>query len=275
MTRRIELAADEVRPAIDEVLRHLESGSLDELVVTRDGRPVARLTPVGSGFPDSLPARPAFYGRSGRDKVRRARTGGGMQRFLSTVLMLAVIGAAAAFFAAPGFAFFALRSAAQSQDVQGLAALVDFTAVRASLRPQLSDDPQAMTPAPSLMEDPIGAIRHRLQQGQAAPDADAYLTPEAMAGLTYGEGRYASERTRAGVALATPSEGPLGEPWPRPRYWGVNRVRMTVADAGGSETAFTFERRGLFTWKLVHVGLPDGAAPGGPAPAPAETPEAG
>lgn len=274
MTRRIELSAEEVRPAIEEVLRHLESGALDELVVMRDGRPVARLTAAAPAA-DSLPARPAFYGRGGHDKVRRSSRGGGMQRFLSTILMLAVIGGAGAFFGAPAFAFFALRSAAQSQDVQGLADLVDFTAVRASLRPQLSDDPQAMTPAPSLMEDPIGAIRHRLEQGQAAPDVDAYLTPEAMAGLTFGEGRYASERTRAGQGIEPAVGGGLGEPWPRPRYWGVNRVRMTVADAGGSETAFTFERKGLFTWKLVHVGLPDGGTPTGPAPAVEEAPDAG
>lgn len=274
MTRRIELDAGEVRPAIDEVLKHLETGALDELVVTRQGRPVARLTAVEPGFPDSLPARPAFYGREGRGRVRRSSGGGGMRRFLTTVVMLAVIGAGVAFFGAPAVAFFALRSAAQSQDVQGLAELVDFNAVRASLRPQLSDHPDAMTPAPSLMQDPIGAIRRHLEQGQAAPDVNAYLTPEAMAGLTYGEGRYASERTRAGVALATP-ESRFGEPWPEPRYWGVNRVRLAVADAGGSETAFTFERKGLFTWKLVHIGLPDGAAPGGPAPAPEVTPDAG
>jgi hypothetical protein len=40
---------------------------------------------------------------------------------------------------------------------------------------------------------------------------------------------------------------------------------MAVADQGGSRTLFTFERRGPFEWKLVHVGLPDGTAPAAPA----------
>jgi hypothetical protein len=35
---------------------------------------------------------------------------------------------------------------------------------------------------------------------------------------------------------------------------------MTVEDEGGSQTVFTFERRGIYEWKLVHVGLPAGAA---------------
>jgi hypothetical protein len=51
---------------------------------------------------------------------------------------------------------------------------------------------------------------------------------------------------------------------PQPVYWGLNRARMSVADDGGSETVFTFERKGMFEWKLVHVGLPEGAAPAPP-----------
>jgi hypothetical protein len=56
---------------------------------------------------------------------------------------------------------------------------------------------------------------------------------------------------------------------PSPVFWGVNRVRMAVEDEGGSRTVFTFERRGLFEWRLVHIGLPDGAAPPAPVREPA------
>ena len=53
----------------------------------------------------------------------------------------------------------------------------------------------------------------------------------------------------------------------------MNRARLAVTDAGGSQTLFTFERKGLFEWKLVHIGLPDGATP--PTPdAPVKTPQA-
>lgn len=182
-----------------------------------------------------------------------------MKRALFNLFLLAVVVAVLGFFAAPGVAFFALRSAAQSSDADGLQTLVDFGAVRRSLRPQLDEWPEAQAPPPAFLEDPIGAVRRQFEDAaRPAPDADAYLTPAALAALTRGEGRYASERSRAG-AVSAPDESDA--PWPRPRYWGVNRARMAVVDAGGSETIFTFERTGAYRWVLVHIGLPDGATP--------------
>ena len=58
-----------------------------------------------------------------------------------------------------------------------------------------------------------------------------------------------------------PASAQARKPWPSPAYWSVNRARMAVTDQGGSRTLFTFERRGPFEWKLVHIGLPDGTAP--------------
>ena len=193
-------------------------------------------------------------------------------KFVGRLIVILIATAAISFFAAPGVAFFALRSAAEANDTAGLARLVDYAAVRQSLRPQLDGNPAAAAPAPSFMEDPIGAVRRQIEQATAAPapDVEAYLTPAALAALTRGEGRYASQHTDA--ALPSPDDTNTGGPMPRPVYWGMNRARMRVADEGGSETVFTFERKGPFEWKLVHVGLPDGvappaapsAAPGGP-----------
>ena len=165
------------------------------------------------------------------------------------------------YFAAPGVAFFALRSAAEANDTAGLTRLVDYAAVRQSLRPQLDGNPAATAPAPSFMEDPIGAVRRQIEQATAAPapDVEAYLTPAALAALTRGEGRYASQHVNGD--LPSPDNTNTGGPMPKPVYWGINRARMSVADEGGSETVFTFERKGPFEWKLVHVGLPDGTAP--------------
>ena len=190
--------------------------------------------------------------------AKKKRKGGGAGGFLGNLIMLAVIGAVVAFFAAPAVAFFGIRSAAEANDVAGLSRLIDFAAVRQSLRPQMSGNPAAMAPAPSFIEDPIGAVRREIEArtAPAGPDVDTYLTPAALAALTRGEGRYASQ----------PGNGePQGTgPLPRPVYWGMNRARMSVADEGGSETIFTFERKGLFEWKLVHIGLPDGTAPVAP-----------
>ncbi|GAW42399.1 hypothetical protein SH203_02815 [Brevundimonas sp. SH203] len=183
-----------------------------------------------------------------------------VKRLFGNLVLAAVVAVVLAFFAAPAVAFFAIRSAAEASDVAGLSRLIDFGAVRQALRPQLVGRPEALAPAPSFLEDPIGAFRRQWEQQnplQPQPDVNAYLTPAALSALLRGEGRYANQRTQAAATPGTRVE----KPWPRPAYWSVNRVRMAVADQGGSRTLFTFERRGPFEWKLVHIGLPEGTAP--------------
>ena len=191
-----------------------------------------------------------------------------MKKLFGNLVLLAVIAAVVSFFAAPAVAFFGIRSAADANDVAGLTRLIDFGAVRQSLRPQLSGNPAAMAPAPTFLEDPIGAVRRQFEPGDGAAiaDADAYLTPAALAGLTRGEGRYASQRS------SRPAGAAADNPMPAPVFWGVNRARMAITDRGGSRTIFTFERKGPFEWKLVHIGLPEGAAPVVSGPAAAATP---
>jgi len=186
-----------------------------------------------------------------------------LKKLLGNLLLLALVVAAVSFFAAPGVAFFGIRSAADANDVAGLSRLIDFAAVRQSLRPQLSGNPAAMAPAPTFLEDPIGAVRRQFEPAisASAADVDAYLTPAALAGLTRGDGRYAAQLT------ARPGAVTSGDPMPTPVFWGVNRVRMAISDEGGSRTIFTFERKGPFEWKLVHIGLPEGATPAAPTPA--------
>jgi hypothetical protein len=188
-----------------------------------------------------------------------------VKRIIGNLLLLALIVAVVSFFMAPAVAFFGIRSAAQSDDIAGLQRLVDFNAVRVSLRPQLSGRAEALTPAPSFMEDPIGAVRRQFEDAAApaGPDPDAFLTPDALDGLLRGEGRYA-----AVTSTATMPEDSRPAPWPSPSYWGINLARFAVTDEGGSRTIFTFERKGPFEWKLVHIGLPDGPTPAASTQAP-------
>jgi hypothetical protein len=189
-----------------------------------------------------------------------------VKTLLGRLFLAALALVVASFFLAPAVAFFAIRSAAQANDVGGLSRLIEFDAVRTSLRPQLSGRAQALTPPPSFLQDPIGAVRRQFDDAVAAPgpDPDAYLTPDAIDGLLRGEGRAAA------VPSGTASDAGSA-PWPGPRFWGVNSVRLAVTGEDGSETVFTFARKGLFEWKLVHVGLPDGPTP---VPAPVAPPAA-
>lgn len=192
-----------------------------------------------------------------------------MGQFLSKALSI-LIGLAIIWFGvSPYWAFFAIRSAAQSNDAARMGELIDYPKVKQSLRDQI-DPAHAAGPAPNVWEDPIGALRRSLEPLQPSPTADSYLTPQAVAGLTMGRGRDARK-------AAPPIEAPddtrvLARPYPAYSYWGPNTARLTVRDPDGGETMFTFSRKGL-DWKLVHIGLPprtDGTTvPAGAAAAPA------
>ncbi|MBS0296819.1 MAG: DUF2939 domain-containing protein [Proteobacteria bacterium] len=185
-----------------------------------------------------------------------------MQRLLTTVLTLAVIIAALAFVSAPYFAFFALRSAAQAEDVQGLSQLVDYDAVRSSLKAQLTGTASAAPP--SFWQDPVGAIQHAIAPLEPTPKVEALLKPAALNALTRGQGWDSIKASKTADASAA-------SPWPRVRFWGVNRCRLGVpsASTGWGETVFTFERKGVFSWKLVQIAMPTKLPAGDPAPVPA------
>lgn len=213
------------------------------------------------------PTTDAYQPVWARSAARKALHGGpSFKGLIINLLAVAAVAAVIAFFAAPAVAFFGIRAAAEAGDVAGLGRLIDFDAVRASLRPQISRRPEMLTPPPSILQDPIGAIRRQFEQSVApvvpgAPPVDAYLTPQALLVVTAGEGRTDAPPTAEAAAM-------LDAPLPRPTYWSVNRARLAVPGQDGSRTVFTFERRAAFEWKLVHIGLPDANFAGSPPVAP-------
>ena len=203
---------------------------------------------------DQIEYRPVWARDAGR-KAAASREPS-FKRLILNLIVIGVVAGAVGFFAAPAVAFFGIRAAAEAGDVAGLGRLIDFDAVRASLRPQISRRPEVLTPPPSFMQDPFGAVRRQFEQTVApvvpgAPPVDAYLTPSALLVLTSGEGRAEAPPTAEASVVATQAA-----PWPRPTFWSVNRARLAVPSQDGSRTIFTFERRAAFEWKLVHIGLP-------------------
>lgn len=147
---------------------------------------------------------------------------------LGTLAVVALALLALAFLAAPWFALRALQAAARDGDVHALAELVDYGAVRAGLRVQLTSGPSV--PPPRIWEDPVGAVA-RAVQAPRQPDVDRYLTPSGLHAL-------------------------VGDPqgFPAVRHWGPNRVRF--ATRGRSGTLATFQRRGALSWRLVQLHVP-------------------
>lgn len=167
-----------------------------------------------------------------------------------------------AFASAPYFAFRALRAATAAEDVQATADLVDFPAVRKSLTGQLAPAQASAAEPPSVWQDPIGALKRAIEPlAPPEPKVDRYLTLPGLSALTrgYAPGK-APPAARGDQPLDVSIKAVLKGPWPTVPYWGVNRARIAVKRPGDEDrmTVFTFERRSLFTWKLVHVQLPEG-----------------
>jgi len=169
----------------------------------------------------------------------------------SGLVLIAAIIFALAFASAPWFAFRALRSAAQNQDILALGELVDYNAVRGGLRSQIRPTARAQIPPPNIWNDPLGAMRRALEAPMEQPvQVDAFLTPAALARMA--DGRAPLDRSPA-----------VGAPrFPMITYWDVNRCRIAVEDpaAPARRTIFTWQRRGLFAWKLVLIRLPSAPA---------------
>jgi len=157
----------------------------------------------------------------------------------------------------PWFAFQELRSAAGVGDTAGLEDVVDYPALRAALRPQVRDlvTPPSPAAAPPTGQRPwwlpgfIPYAPHPLQdlmsewdRDQAAGRQVDWLTsPQGLAGIAQGHAWLS--------------------------HWGPRRsridVRGTGATKGAAPTTFTFQRRGLYDWKLVHIRISALPSPGG------------
>ncbi len=200
-----------------------------------------------------------------------------MPKFLSLFFVTLLLLAAGLFYASPIIAFYDIRSACNSQDVESLAKLIDFDSLRTSLKTQLdAGDKGIAAPAPSALNDPVGATGNAFKNvadsvGKAfnemvnpnAPktppkpviDVNTYLTPKAILALTYGAGKDAP-------TYEADPENPPKHMFPKTAFFSLEHARLTITDPVRGTTTFTFERKSITHWELVHIGLPTAPPPG-------------
>ena len=113
-----------------------------------------------------------------------------------------------------------------------------------------------------IWQDPIGALKRAIEPlAPPEPKVDRYLTLPGLSALTRG---YRPGKAPPPASAVEPLDGRIKAaikgPWPTVPYWDPGRARIAVKRPGDEArvTVFTFERRALFTWKLVHVQLPEG-----------------
>ena len=224
------------------------TGMDDDLTLSPDYQPTPKGRRRWEGVDARLDeaARDPRYSPYGGPPARPARK---PRPVLAIFLILLAI-LAVSFATAPVLAFRAVRSAAQFGDVQALGEVVDYNAVRESLRTQLRPGSAEKRPPVDLLHDPLGALRRAWEPVSPQADVDPFLTPEAIASMSVGQGPHGPK--------TKPDGGLFGGPIPAVRYWGFDRVRLGVADPThpGRETIFAFQRKKLFDWRLVAVRLP-------------------
>jgi hypothetical protein len=185
-----------------------------------------------------------------------------MRRVVLILVLVVLVLSAGAYFGGPWLTFRALRAAAVANDSQGLAQVIDYDATRAALRAELGDA-AGKTPPPSLWQDPVGAIGRLLGQPLQTLNVDIYMTPAALADLSDAA---ADKQPRPKGAPMMAGDLLPGLHGSTIDYWDPNRARIAVRGPSGQDrdhqVIFTFERRSLWRWKLVHLRLPMAAAAG-------------
>ena len=155
---------------------------------------------------------------------------------LAPVAIVVLVIGAVIFVAAPWQAFRALRAAALASDTRGVAGLMDEGAVRAGLRAERGDS-----------RGPL----ERLLGPDTGPNVEGLMTPQAIVHFSHAGPHQPGAPFRMGNLLPGLHDSRIA-------YWGFNRAQIAALAPGNgtTENLFTFERRGLFTWRLTAIHAP-------------------
>lgn len=179
-----------------------------------------------------------------------------MSRRISVAIAVITLAFAAAYLGSPLWAVKQFRAAAVSGDVDRLAAAVDFPAVREGLKAQVSAAAaRRVADDPRLRGSPLAGLGVALMPLVVDHLTDVLVTPEGIAALI----RQGRVIRGGGGARANPHvRYDYG-------YRGLDRFVVTVRapDAAADRASrFVFARRGLFSWTLVRLEMPEAALAG-------------
>lgn len=180
-------------------------------------------------------------------------------------LIVGIAAAAVALFviawaSAPVLAAQALVRAAKAGDERKIEKLVDFPALRESLKAELNAELLArMNRDPRMAESGLGGLGMMLAPMILSGAVDAVVTPEVVAQMV--RTADAPDPTRpsdAGPKADRSEDDDIHQSW---GYRGLNAFAVTLTDRDQPDDhlALILERRGLFEWKLAAVDLQSGA----------------
>jgi hypothetical protein len=136
-----------------------------------------------------------------------------------------------------------------------LDAAVDFPAVRESLKGQLTTAlTQKMNNDPEMKANPFAGLGMILMPTIVGRMIDGMVTPDGLAAMAR---RGKVEAAKAGGQAKASVDPDVDYSYD---YRGLDRFAVTVASKqtkAGEAPRFVFERRGLFSWKMIRLEIPD------------------
>lgn len=183
-----------------------------------------------------------------------------IKKLVVGLAVAAVAAFAVAWAAAPVLAAQSLVRAAKAGDAERLEQLVDFPALRQSLKDELTAELAAhMRRNPEVADSDLGGLGMILAPMLLSGAVDATVTPEVVAQMvTTAEAPDPTVRDQ-------PEPGDAGDGDDIHQSWGYRdlnafAVTLTDRDHPDQRLALILERRGLFTWKLAAVDIQNDAA---------------
>lgn len=202
---------------------------------------------------------------------------------LIAIVAAAVLVFVTAYAASPLLAARSLYDAARSGDADKLQRLVDFPAVRESLKGQLNAMMlQSIQSDPAMVDNPFAGLAALMAPAIVNQVIDNYVTAEGLHALMAGDAP-----TSAGVGAASSRPPKVGKaessdeaaPKFQHAYRGLDTYVISSVDRADPNARFGFvlHRQGLFGWRLTRLELPttlmkgEAAKPEVPAEAPQPT----
>ena len=166
---------------------------------------------------------------------------------LSTLFVLALVFGAVYLYFTPYLAMKKLQDAAKAGDTQALNELVDFPALRESVKQNVRG---AVENSVSRSHNPLAVLGGMLAGAVAAPLVDTFVTPDGIAALTEGArpGSGPDARTHVDTKDVKVKRG----------YESFDRfvVHFEERDSGRERLALVLRRDGLTHWRLSAVRRP-------------------
>jgi len=169
----------------------------------------------------------------------------------STLLVLAVLFAGVYLYFTPYLALNKLQKAAQRGDEQAMAELVDFPALRESVKGNVRGAVAHSVGG----RNPIGVLGGILAGAVTGPVVDAVVTPQGIAALTRGE-RPGSRREGGGDSRLRVKDVKVKRGY---ESFDLFVVHFVSKESGRERMALLLRREGIAHWRLSGIRVPGAA----------------